>query len=1221
MQKKWIRLILAAIAVPVIATGAFHMVKAYEDGTAFQPVLSDRELQVNQVVFSGDEDTTSQKNNEEKEGESELWEKDRTAEDALSPELKNSADYLFQTGSSNLPNGAESINLAGDEAGNSSLLPGDETLGNGGYIYDITGDRDSADGVIAAGSGSSGGTGSGSGSGQGSSGASGAGTVRPTDPTTTPAPDPEPTTRPADTVRDPEPEKPIGDDAIFDTKIFDSEKVQEEIKNNPDKDIRVYIGESIWGTVSEKLYRGQTLNAKNIFAALEAWVSIGQTQYVWKMEDVVEDAENDAGKYVRIDSISFDYGQNWIQLKDFPVTVPLDADMVVIKASYRLSGKDEWIEYIPEWEEYISYSLETGRIYVLDHVLNQAETTISKDSILNDSFDQYAYNLNLYRIQERYFKKLYGIAATDKWQDSIWLDKIFTGWTENGEPVDWNYISTPGRHILEPGEMLPLGEEYGVQLQRFQVDYTDCYLQTLKTWYGFFYHHVKELKVPEGIQAIDMMDSAVVENMDIPESVLAINVDSFQVNNAYRVSEDNQQYTSSKEGLLLNKEETQILDVPTRTEVIVIPDTIQNVEMSEYNKVRKIIIQADSEEMIPTIDVTNLKNCEISVADELVEALYKKNDLEYDPKQNNRVTAGDKTYYLQNQLLYNDAGELRKVLSEGRKSVSLTNEIKSIDKDAFQGQEGLTTLILSQTNDNVELKEGCFEDSEIKVIQCYSETQMKNIKEQLQDSDGITVMALLQAETSGYWYTVEELNGTRRVTLVQAPENITIFDGKIKDAAGKELIISEIGENAFSKCKSLKWVTLPESVDTIGYEAFYGCSSLQGILIDAKDTITIGDQSMEGCPALRFVGSNAKNAERVNEYNPLITDAMGNLYFYCLDGSTGYGYNSVYFKTLETNVVQRYTLVDLDSSGESKMLYAANDTDGNWMALRSGSEMPKQAELPDTTIEIFNYAMAETNAEEGYSLNWSELKNLKYIDDGVFMDADLAGVICIGVAGSSYEIGQYAFWGCSQITEVQLHGDAIKMGTQLFQNCTELRKVSFEAFVGDAALQALTFRGCDNLETIQFSDGSGRLSLMEIGHPYYFDSQEDDYDIQLQVPEDQKEVYLEKWRYYFAGYVSGSDETDYQVMYNAVKKEMDGFDGDASDEEVKAEVNRLLLIAENRLRTMLGMATLDAPTDFDSYDTANVIESSISVTVSDGNAAPSVSDGNAAGSTQEETVK
>lgn len=207
MQKKWIRPLLAVIAVPVAAAGAFQMVRAYEVGTAFQPAWSNRELQVNQVVFSGDEDTTSQKNSEEKEGESELWEKDRTAEDALNPELKNSADYLFQTGRTNLPNGAQNINLAGDEAGNDTLLPADSTTGNGGFIYDITGDGDHADGVIAAGSGSIGGTGSGNGSGssdQGGSGTNGSGTAKPADPTATPAPNPGLTTRPADTVKDPE---------------------------------------------------------------------------------------------------------------------------------------------------------------------------------------------------------------------------------------------------------------------------------------------------------------------------------------------------------------------------------------------------------------------------------------------------------------------------------------------------------------------------------------------------------------------------------------------------------------------------------------------------------------------------------------------------------------------------------------------------------------------------------------------------------------------------------------------------------------------------------------------------------------------------------------------------------------------------------------------------------------------------------------------------------
>lgn len=52
MQKKWIRPLLSVIAVPVAAAGAFQMVRAYEVGTAFQPAWSNRELQVNQVVFS-----------------------------------------------------------------------------------------------------------------------------------------------------------------------------------------------------------------------------------------------------------------------------------------------------------------------------------------------------------------------------------------------------------------------------------------------------------------------------------------------------------------------------------------------------------------------------------------------------------------------------------------------------------------------------------------------------------------------------------------------------------------------------------------------------------------------------------------------------------------------------------------------------------------------------------------------------------------------------------------------------------------------------------------------------------------------------------------------------------------------------------------------------------------------------------------------------------------
>lgn len=1230
MQKKWIKPVVAIAAVPVIAIGAFQMVKAYEAGTAFQPNGNNRELQVNQVVFSGEEDTTAQKNNEEKEGESELWEKDKTAEDSLSPELKNSADYLFQTGRTNLPDGAQNINLAGEEA-NNSLLPGDGTNGNGnnGYIYDVTGDRDNADLVIGTGAENGGisgtGTGTGTGSGSGQGGTTPAVTPKPSDPSQTPAP--QPTTRPADTVKDPEPEKQK--DSLFgDSKPFDPDKVDNKPEN------WVYIGNP-FSTSDYKLYRGQVLSEKSVFAALSAWVIVDGVQYDWTMDDV--------GKYVKIDKISFDDGVTWIEREDFSQhSIPMDASTMLIKASYRFSTKDEWTDYVTAWEDYISYLLETGRIYVLDHVLNQSETVISTDSILNDASDQYVYEgscLNLYKVQDRYFKKLYGIASTEKWPEDKWLDKIFTGWTENGEPVDWSYVSTSGRHILEPGEVVPLRGEYGVQLQRFQVDYADCYLQTLKTWHGFFYHHVKELEIPEGIQAIDMVDSTVVDNLVIPESVLMVNTDSFQVNNAYRVSVDNQQYTSSGDGLLLNKEETQILDVPTGMKVLVVPDTIQDVQMSVYNNVEKIVIQTEDENAIPEIDVTNLKNCEISIADELVEAFYEKNDLEYEPEQNNRVTAGGKTYYLRDQLLYNGEGELRKVLSEGRKSISLTDEIKSIDKDAFQGQEDLTTLILSQTNDDVKLKDGCFQDSGIKVIQCYSEKQMENIRKQLRDGDGITVKALLQAGTSGYWYTVEELNGDRRITLVKAPEDLIVFDGKIKDKDGKELNISEIGENAFSKCKSLKWVTLPESVDTIGYEAFYGCSSLQGILIDTKDTITIGDQSMEGCPELRFAASNAMQAVCVDEYDPEILgkDSGYDPFFYKLNGAEGYGYNA---RTIVySDDITYYTLKDLDTEGIDKILYGASPTYGEWLAIRSGSELPEEVKLPESTQEIYNYAMADTHAKENegnYTVNWKELTNLHGILKGAFVNSGLAGEISI--VNDTYRIQEYAFWGCEGITEVQLQGKAQQMGTQAFQYCKNLKKISFGSFDDYVTLQALIFSGCENLQEISLSDDSAKLTLME-SHPFYFDSEEKDLSTRLMVPDNLKDYYLKKWRYFFTGYVSdNSSITDYQVLYNAVQKEMKNFDGEVSDAEVEAEVNRRLLAAENRLRTMLGMNTVDVPTDFDSYETESAKETDIilnvsdnsETTVSDGNALPSVSGGDAVpandgntepDNTQEETVQ
>ena len=47
--------------------------------------------------------------------------------------------------------------------------------------------------------------------------------------------------------------------------------------------------------------------------------------------------------------------------------------------------------------------------------------------------------------------------------------------------------------------------------------------------------------------------------------------------------------------------------------------------------------------------------------------------------------------------------------------------------------------------------------------------------------------------------------------------------------------VREIGRDAFRYCSSLTSITIPESVREIGEDAFYGCSSLTSILVDINN--------------------------------------------------------------------------------------------------------------------------------------------------------------------------------------------------------------------------------------------------------------------------------------------------------------------------------------------------------------------------------------------------
>jgi len=103
--------------------------------------------------------------------------------------------------------------------------------------------------------------------------------------------------------------------------------------------------------------------------------------------------------------------------------------------------------------------------------------------------------------------------------------------------------------------------------------------------------------------------------------------------------------------------------------------------------------------------------------------------------------------------------------------------------------------------------------------------------------------------------------------------------------------------------------------------------------------------------------------------------------FYIPTNSDGYeGYCQNF--TVESNVTG-YAMTEI---GGTMMLYGTNAEQGLWLGIRSGKTVDEKVALPLTTVEIFQYAMANTTSETGkYTVNWEELTKCFALDDGAFL--------------------------------------------------------------------------------------------------------------------------------------------------------------------------------------------------------------------------------------------
>lgn len=1226
MKKKTLRKLAVALPLSVAAViGVACAVQDYQGGAVFQPFASDRALQSNQVLFPDDGERTEQGMGDETD-DSALWEKDREAEDASRPQQQDRADYLFQDNTPDTPSGT----LAGTTTTQGTTRPGKVP----GSILDIVGgDGSNADLIIGGGS-QPGGTlpGGNPGTGDGPTPPDStppgedtpSGPVPPTPTPTptptltpTPPPTPDPTSKPdqenngggggsaaptpapkpnySETAKDPEtPKGEPGDSGWGDATNIQIDSTSPRPGDKTDENTSITLNISM--SASCPLYCGQSIDSLTIFRALDTYVSviksdwsdwppsIDTTYYYW--------GESQFNKLFRIDGVSFDGGETYSD--QFPMTIPkgLQAEAMKIQVSYRYDASEAWISY----EEPVSCTPKEARLYVLSEQLNQQNQTIDSSKVLNsvftsDKFPSVGSRINLFYYQKALLRK--SMETTDK------LEKLFPGWLENDQIVPFSYPVSSSRHVLEPASLVDYDSSlYDVRWASYYVDanyqvqdsaFDDsmlCSLQTLMD-YGdtLESQSVDRLVVPQYVQAVELVrlfGKIEVKELVLPSSVIYVNTkdpDTLAVRENYVVDSANPKYTS-QDGILFSKDMTQLLAVPTERETLEIPASVKSVTLPGSNCLTKLVFQGTDPNVLPEVNFEDLaKESKLVVKPEILDRFLQKNRTVIENRgfQISDTEKPNVIYTMKNGMVLRNDGSLSGLMPSEDEVLYLPNGIEKIDSDALQGQNHLNTIVMPADGTVVKTDRALFEKYTIENVICYNQKQVDAIRTVA--PEGITIQTC--SKKNGYTYFVTEEN---TAVLLSAPETITEFTGT---ELGEGISICEIGNYAFTHCKSLRYVTLPESVKHIGTQAFYGCDALEGLLIDSRDSIVIGDKAWDNCPALRFVASNAAKAVRQNNYDPTLNvtytgadrDSLLVQYLFCLPDKPGYSEHWMSFE----DPITHFVMVDVGKG--SKALCGANKQEGAWLVARTGKTMPKQVKLPQSIRWFYcgSFSGTVSSDEAGYTINWEALTanatnqaNLG-MNAYAFAHSDLAGTITLP---GNVDFDDYAFAYCDKLTSVDFSGTISRLGENLFMEDKALSEVRFGTFApplahGRNELSNRQFSGCDKLQRIEFTSATPpTLGFLGVGDAYAFTSapeQDEKNKLTLTVPEGSKQAYLDAWRYAFAGYEDTTINGIFKPAYQSMRENIKHTSKNISDEEVDAKIYQTLLSTENRLRGLLGM--------------------------------------------------